>query len=160
VRFLEHGLPLLDLAEWIAEFPEPARVVATMERGRGANSVEDSMFVLLECAGGLTITIDVNSNYVGDDDRWWFEVLGTRGGARLAPLRIVKELNGEPVDVSPRGAAQRESAFIQSYRAELAHFISVLRKETPYEPPDDQLLVYREFEAIYRAAEEGKEVRL
>ena len=45
-----------------------------------------------------------------------------RGATRLAPLRVVKEINGKPMDVSPGGAAARESAFIQSYRAELAHF--------------------------------------
>ena len=30
----------------------------------------------------------------------------------------------------------------------------------PYEPPDDQLAVIKLMEAIYKAAEEGKEVRL
>ena len=40
--------------------------------------------------------------------------------------------------VTPTGAAGRESAFIQSYRAELAHFVAVVREESPYEPPTDQ----------------------
>jgi predicted dehydrogenase len=158
--FLEYGLPLLDLAAWVAEAPEPVRVSATMDRGRGANTVEDSLFVLAECANGFTITLDVNWAYVGDGDRWWFEVHGTKGSARLAPLRIVKELNGIPTDVSPTGASQRESAFNQSYRAELAHFVAVLRDEADYEAPDDQVAVYRTMEAIYRAADDGKEVRL
>ena len=158
--FLELGLPLLDLAAWIADFPEPVRASATMERARGATAVEDALFMFAECANDLTITIDVNWNYVGTDERWWFELFGTRGSARLSPLRIVKELNGVPADVSPSGASQRESAFIQSYRAELAHFVAVIRGEAPYEAPDDQVLVYRGLEAVYRAAEEGKEIRL
>jgi predicted dehydrogenase len=157
--FLELGLPLFDLAAWIADFPELLRVAATAERARHANAVEDSLFVLAECANGVTVTIDVDWNYVGEEDRWWFEVLGTRGSARLAPLRIVKELNGIPTDVSPSGAAQRESPFIQSYRAEFAHFVAVVREENAYKPPVDQVLIYRGLEAIYKAAEEGKEVR-
>jgi predicted dehydrogenase len=158
--FLELGLPLLDLAAWVADFPQPVRISATMERARGANAVEDALFVFAECTNGFTVTIDVNWSYVGEGDRWWFEVLGTRGSARLSPLRIVKELNGVPTDVSPSGASQRESVFLQSYRAELAHFLAVLREDAAYDPPDDQVLVYRGLELIYRAAEDGKEFRL
>jgi predicted dehydrogenase len=62
--------------------------------------------------------------------------------------------------VSPTGAAARENAFIQSYRAELAHFVAVLKGEAPYEAPTDQVMTHRILEAIYKAADEGKEVRL
>jgi predicted dehydrogenase len=158
--FLEHGLPLLDLAAWLADFPDAVRCSATMSRARGANTVEDALFVFAELASGVNVTIDVSWSYIGGDDRWWFEVQGTKGSARLAPLRIVKEINGNPTDVSPTGASQRESPFIQSYRAELAHFVAVLRDEAAYEPPDDQAKVYWALEGIYQAAEDGKEIRL
>jgi predicted dehydrogenase len=158
--FFEYGLPLLDLALWLADFPEPVRVSAQMERGRGTSAVEDSMFVYIECAQAMSLAFDVTWSYIGDEDRWWFEVLASRGNARLAPLRVVKEINGKPMDVSPGGAAARESAFVQSYRAELAHFIAVLRQETPYEAPTEQVTVHRLAEAIYRSADEGKEIRL
>jgi predicted dehydrogenase len=158
--FFEYGLPLLDLALWLADFPEPLRVSAQMERARGASAVEDSMFVYLECAQGMSLAFDVTWSYIGDEDRWWFEVLASRGNARLAPLRVVKEINGKAMDVSPGGAAARESAFIQSYRAELAHFVAILREEAPYEPPTEQITVHRVAEAIYKSADEGKEIRL
>ncbi len=157
--FLEHGFPLLDLALWVADFPAPERVVSHMERGRGTNAVEDTMVVQLRC-GGIVFVFDVSWNYIGEEDRWWFEVVGTRGSARLAPLRVVKELNGRPMNVTPTGAAARESPFIQSYRAELAHFLAVIRGDAGYEPPSDQLIVHRVAEAIYKSAEDGKEVRL
>ncbi len=158
--FLEHGLPLLDLAAWLADFPDAVRCAATMSRPRGANAVEDSLFVFAELASGVSVTIDVSWNYIGGEDRWWFEVQGTKGTARLAPLRITKDINGKPTDVSPTGASQRESPFIQSYRAELAHFVAVLRDEAAYDPPDDQSKVYWALEGIYHAAEDGKEIRL
>jgi predicted dehydrogenase len=157
--FLEHGLPFLDLAAWLGDFPDLVRLSATMWRPAGAGSVEDSMTVFIEATNGFNLTIDVSWAYVGEAERWWFEVLGTRGSARLSPLRIVKSLNGVPADVSPTGAATRESPFLQSYRAELAHFVAVLRHEAEYEAPDDQLLVYRVLELIYQAAEDGKEIR-
>jgi predicted dehydrogenase len=157
--FLDHGVPLLDLALWLADYPDPVRVTAHMDRGRGATAVEEAMLVHLECDAGLSVLIDVSDAYVGQEERLWFETLAARGSARLAPLRVVKELNGRPTDVSPRGASGRESAFIQSYRAEIAHFLAVVAGETSYEPPADQVTLHRVIEAIYKSAEEGKEIR-
>jgi predicted dehydrogenase len=157
--FLDYGVPLLDLALWLADYPEPVRVTAHMDRARGASAVEEAMVVQLECAGGASFLFDVSSAYVGEEERWWFEVLATRGSARLAPLRVVKELNGRPTDVSPSGAAGRESAFTQSYRAELAHFVAMVRGESKYEAPSDQVVLHKIVESIYKAAEDGKEIR-
>jgi predicted dehydrogenase len=131
-----------------------------MDRGKGASAVEDTMLVHLECEGGRNFSFDVSWAYVGEEERWWFEVLASRGSARLAPLRVVKELNGKATNVSPTGAAARESAFIRSYRAELAHFVAVINGDVKYEPPEDQVMVHKVIEAIYKSAEEGKEIRL
>jgi predicted dehydrogenase len=158
--FFDYGVPLLDLALWLSDFPDAERVVAHMDRGVGKNAVEDAMLVQLTCAGGVSFNFDVMSNYVGEEERWWFESISTRGSARLAPLRVVKELHGRPTDVSPRGAAARESAFIQSYRAELAHFLAVLGGDAEYEPPTDQVTLHRVVEAIYKSADEEKEIKL
>ena len=158
--FLEQGFNLLDLSLWLSNFADPVRVSAHMTRGRGANAVEETMLVGLELDGDVSVGLDVSWSYVGEEERTWFEVLCSRGSARLAPLRVVKELNGRAVDVSPGGAAARDSAFLQSYRAELAHFVAVLRGETPYEAPTDQVIVTRVLEAIYKAADEHKEIRL
>jgi len=157
--FMDHGVPLLDLALWLADYPDPVRVTTHMDRGRGSSAVEESMIVQLECTGGQSFLFDVSSVYVGEEERWWFEVLAARGSARLAPLRVVKELNGRATNVSPSGAAGRESAFNQSYRAELAHFVAVVRAETEYEAPTDQVVLHRIIEAIYKSAEDGKEIR-
>ena len=157
--FFDQGLPMVDLALWLADFPAPVRVWAHMDRPRGTN-VEESALVTLECESGVSFTFDISWAYVGYEERWWFETLSSRGSSRLAPLRVVKELNGKPTDVSPGGAAARESSFSQSYRAELAHFLSVVREETPYEAPSDQLILHKVIEAAYRSADEGKEVKL
>ena len=88
------------------------------------------------------------------------ECLAEHGSARLAPLRVMKELNGRPVHVSHAGGAARESAFTQSYRAQAAHFAAVLGGEATYEPPADQVVVHQVLEAAYKSADEGREVRL
>ena len=158
--FIDLGLPLLDLALWLGEYPDPVRVSAHMERARGAAAVDEAMLAFIECASGMTITVDVSWSYIGLESRWWFDALATRGSAGLSPLHVVKELNGTATDVTPRGAATRDSAFVQSYRAELAHFAAMLRGETPYEAPTDQLVLHRLAEAVYKSADEQKEVRL
>lgn len=155
----EHGFPLLDLALWTAEFPAPQRIWASMQRARGSNAVEERALVAVECEHGLVITLDLSWAHVGEDERWWFETHGQRGSAQLAPFRVVKELNGKPVNVTPTGASTRESAFAQSYRAELTHFVAVVRGEVPWEAPTDQVIVHRILEAAYKSAEDGKEVR-
>ena len=155
--FLEYGYPLLDLALWLTDFPDAVRVSAQMAK-TGSGSVEDMMVVHLECKDNIAFIIDVSWAYVGQEERWWFEVISSRGSARLSPLRVVKELNGRPTNVSPTGAAARESVFLQSYRAELAHFIALLNGEAAYEPPVDQLKVMRIMEAVYQSAEEGREI--
>ena len=158
--FFDYGLPLLDLALWLSDFPTPERVVAHIERGAGKNAVEEAMLVQLTCASGVAFNFDVSGAYVGAEERWWFETLSARGSTRLAPLRVVKELHGRPTDVSPRGAAARESAFIQSYRAELAHFVAIIAGESEYEAPSDQIVLHRIVEAIYKSADEGREIKL
>jgi len=157
--FFDQGLPMVDLAMWLADYPAPVRVWAHMDRPRGS-AVEESALVTLECDTGVAFTFDISWAYVGYEERWWFETLSSRGSARLAPLRVIKELNAKPTDVSPGGAAARENSFNQSYRAELAHFLSVVSEETPYEAPTDQIILHRVIEAAYRSADEGKEVKL
>jgi predicted dehydrogenase len=159
---MQLGFPLLDLAMWINDFPAPQRVWASIQKagGRSANAVEEQGILSVECANGLSITVDVMSAYVGTQERWWCETLSSRGSASLGPLRVTKMLGGEAVNVTPTGATARESAFVQSYRAELAHFVAMLRGEVEYEPPTDQVIVHRIIEAAYKSAEEGKEVRL
>lgn len=154
------GLSMVDLALWLSDYPSPRRVWAHVDRPPGGSSVEDAAVLMLECANGAACAFDLSWSYVGDADRWWFEAICSRGSARLAPLRVVKELNGKPVDVSPTGASARESPFIQSYRAELAHFVAVLRGESAYEAPTDQVVLHRTLEAAYRSADEKCEVRL
>ena len=68
--FLDHAMPLLDLALWLSDYPDPVRVTAHMDRGKGANSIEDAMAVHLECAGGASFLFDVSTSYVGEEERW------------------------------------------------------------------------------------------
>jgi len=80
--FFDQGLPMVDLAMWLADYPAPVRVWAHMDRPRGT-AVEESALVTLECESGVAFTFDISWAYVGYEERWWFETLSSRGSARL-----------------------------------------------------------------------------
>jgi len=154
---LDLGLPLLDLSLWLAEGATPAAVTAALHTAEGA-SVEDAGCALLTCDGDYTVFVDVAWRYVGKQERVWVELLGSRGSARAVPLSIFKELHGAPVDVTPTGVAARENLIAASYRAEWATFLAVARDEVPPQPLEDQLVLHRVMDAIYRSAREGRTV--
>ena len=86
-------------------------------------------------------------------------MLATRGSARLAPLRVVKELNGRAdgrVAQRRRGTRERVHSVVSRRAGALPRR---RRGETSYDPPTDQVVLHRIVEAIYKAAEEGKEIR-
>ena len=108
---------------------------------------------------GIALLFDVSSAYVGEEERWWFEVLGTRGSARLAPLRVVKELNGRADRrLTQRGGEPGERVHsVVSRRARALR--RVVAGETAFDAPSDQVDLHKIVEAIYKAADEGKEFR-
>ena len=157
---LDLGLPLLDLALWLAECPATKRVSAVFSSRNGADRVEDFAGVHLQCTDGPSIFIDVAWRHVGPQEKFGFELVGDQGSASVAPLAVYKEMHGAPVDVTPRLADDPQDPFSRSYRAEWEHFLSMVRGETPAPDLAEQLLLHRTLEAIQRSAREGREVTL
>ncbi len=156
---LDLGLPLIDLGLWLAGWPIPKRITAHLVGG-GRETVEEMGMALIVCENGLTIGVAVSWRHLGRGERFWFEMVGKKGTADIAPLRVYKEVHGVPTDVTPTGASGRETPFIQSYRAEWTYFLAVIRGDVNAPPPKDQLLVQRVIEAVYRSADEGRDILL
>jgi len=157
---MDLGLPMLDLALWIAGTPLVRRVSAYLNRGPDPKQVDEVGAAHLFCEGELSVFCDVSWRHVGEGERTWLDVQGARGSASISPLRVFKELHGTPVDVTPTGAAGRENPFSASYRSEWAYFLAAIRGEVEIEPPEDQLQLHRVLEAIYRSADEQADVKL
>lgn len=157
--FLDLGLQLLDLGLWLAGWPAPKRVSAHMMHP-SKDSVEDMATALVVCDNGLSVSMDVSWRHLGDAERFWFDLAGTRGSASIQPLRLFKDVHGTVTDVTPTGASGRETPFAQSYRAEWTYFLAVARGDLNAPPPRDQLALHRVLEAVYRSADEGRDVLL
>lgn len=158
--FLDLGVPLLDLGLWLAGWPTPKRVSAHLLRHGGPEQVEEMGSVIVTCEGGMFFTIDVSWRHLVEGERFWFDLVCTKGSAGIQPLRILKDTPATPMDVTPTGAAGRETLFAQSYRAEWMYFLAVIRGEINAPPPKDQLQLQHVVDAVYRSADEGRDVAL
>jgi predicted dehydrogenase len=97
---------------------------------------------------------------MGDGERFWFDIAGTKGSAAINPLRVFKDQHGNVVDLTPTGATGRETQFTQSYRAEWTYFLAVIKGDVNAPPPRDQLALQRVVDAVYRSADDGRDVLL
>ncbi|MBI3981462.1 MAG: Gfo/Idh/MocA family oxidoreductase [Gemmatimonadetes bacterium] len=154
---LDLGLSVIDLALWLAGCPTPRRVSAVLHRA-GDAELEDAGAAMIVCEGGISIFVDVARDFVGDAERLWLDLLGKTGSASINPLRLYQEARGTPSNVTPAGASGREDAFTASYRAEWAHFLAIARGQLEAPDLSDQLLLHRALEAVYRSADQGRDV--
>lgn len=157
---LDLGLSLLDLGLWLANNPEPARVSVCLDRPGRERAVEQSGTAFVVCRNGCSIYLDVTWHYVGEGERFAVALRGSRGSARVNPIRVFKEIHGVATDVAPTASGSRENPFTASYRAEWAHFLSAIRGESRLPPLSEFATLHRVMEAIYRSAEEGRDVLL
>ena len=140
-------------------WPAVKRVSAHL-LSHGTEGIEDMGSALIVGENGMSLSIDVTWRHMGEGERFWFDLVGQKGSAGIAPLRVFKELHGTPADVTPTGASGRETMFTQSYRAEWTYFLAVIKGDVNAPPPKDQLTLHRVLEAVYRSSDEGHDVLL
>lgn len=157
---LDLGLSILDLGFWLAGNPTPVRVSATLDRAGREKATEYAGSAFVVCENGACIFVDVTWHHLGEGERFGVGLRGSKGTASINPLKVWKELHGAPVDVAPTGSGTRENVFTASYRAEWAHFLAAIRGEAKAPPLDEHLALHRVVDAIYRSADDGREVQL
>jgi len=122
--------------------------------------VEQSGSAFVVCENGVSIFADVTWHHLGEGERFGVGVRGSRGTGAINPLTVWKELHGVPMDVSPSGSGSRENAFTASYRAEWAHFEAAIAGEAKVPSLEEHLTLHRVVDAIYRSAQDGRDVVL
>ncbi len=156
---LDLGLPLLDLALWLAQCPATKRVSAVFGGRARRGTVEDLGSAFLQCTEGHSIFVDVSWRHMGPHEKFSLEVVGESGSAAIAPLVVFKEMHGTPVNVTPSGEESGDP-FSNSYRSEWDDFLAAARGDQPAPALTDQLTLHRTLEAVYRSARQGSEVIL
>jgi predicted dehydrogenase len=182
---IDLGVHVLDMVLWQMDNPEIATVTASTyskigPQGEGQwqgnrfkvettsnYEVEDLAVAFLRTTSGASIFLEASwAAHTGDTDEFGVYLLGDRGGAELHvkdyatvnTLRFFSNIDGVPVDTTARlpmkapgaGHAQVVSAFLDS-------IISGI----PMSPSGEEGLERtRILDAIYRSAEEGREISL
>jgi len=155
---LDLGLSVLDLGLWLGGTPAPVRVSACLDSVGRERAVEQSGSAFVVCESGMSLFVDVTWHHLGEGERFGVGLRGSKGTAAINPLTVWKEMNGMPMDVSPTSSGSRENAFTASYRAEWAHFEAAIAGEAKLAPLQDHLVLHRILDAIYKSAEEGRDV--
>ena len=157
---LDLGLSILDLGLWLGGTPAPVRVSAALDAAGKERAVEQSGSAFVVCENGMSLFVDVTWHHLGEGERFGVGVRGSKGVAAINPLTVYKELHGVPMDVSPTGSVSRENAFMASYRAEWAHFEAAIGGEAKVAPLQEHLVLHRIIDAVYKSADDGRDVTL
>jgi predicted dehydrogenase len=156
---MDLGVQALDLCLWMLGFPAAQSVFCHTHPGEGME-VEDTAALALRLTDGCAISLTLSWSLVAERDRHYMRLLGTRGSGAIQPLAVYKEVEAGMLDVTPNITVGRENPYTASYRAELEHFIRVLRGEDSVPLPSDQIEVLRLIALSYQSADEQREIRL
>jgi len=157
---LDLGLSILDLGLWLGGNRNPIRVSACLDTTGSGRAVEQSGSAFVVCEGGMSLFVDVTWHHLGEGERFGVGLRGSKGSAAINPLTVWKELHGLPADVSPTSSGSRENAFTASYRAEWAHFQAAIAGDAKAPALAEHLVLHRILDAIYRSADDGRDVQL
>ncbi len=157
---MDLGVPILDLAFWLAGYPQITRVTAVF-RSEEAD-VEEAATVFAVSESGIAFSVEVSWNLFADSDRHHCRVMGTEGSGSLPPLDIHKQLGGRPMDVTPRQPKARggENRFQNAYRRLLDQFVRAVLGKSDVPAPVEQVHLMEVIAAAYRSADEGREIQL
>lgn len=155
---LDLGMPVMDLAIWVAGLKKPTRVTCATFGKKGKTGVEDSACATVYFAGGSCLVVEVTWNLLEPKDHSYLEIHGTRGGGSLHPLKIHKAVRGHLVDVTPKLDVQK-NYYRESYKAEINHFVEcVEKKKKPLTTGEEAAGVLRILDAMYESDASGEEV--
>ena len=156
---LDLGFQMLDLALWTLGSPGVESVTASVHRTK-KGEVEDSATAFLRLANGATLSLELTWGLLMEKDFAYLNLFGSGGAALLNPLRFHKGMHGTLVNVTPTLDSARNQ-FKYSQEAQVTHFVDALRKGSrPMGDAEEILPVMELMDAVYRSAEQGKEVRL
>jgi len=158
--FQDLGIHMVDLALWLLGKPPVVSVSASAYRLAPKGEVEDSAAAFIKVKGGATITVEVSWTLLYDKDFTYVNFFGTQGAALLNPLRILKELHGNLVNVTPM-VKPPAAGYRASYEAEMTHFVECITSDAePVFGPGDGVQLTKVMDAIYTSAKKGREVRV
>jgi len=170
---IDIGVHALDLILWFMGFPNPVTVLGTTHQHitdvrkalggwgtpdlKGVLDVEDFAAGLVRFDNGATLLLEATWYANTPTTGMVFELVGTKGGAKLNPLTIVTEESGVVVEITPEVPKDSE----RSYQREVKHFVECVRKgKKPLITAEEGVIVTTILESVYRSAAKGSAVEV
>jgi len=137
--------------------PAPDDYNASLGGGAG-NGMGCPAFFRLTTGGALTL--ELTWGLLMEKDFAYLNLFGSGGAALLNPFRLHKGMHGSLVNVTPTLETSRNQ-YKQGIEAQISHFADVLRRGTkPMGSAEEILPAMELLDAVYRSADQGKEVKL
>ena len=179
---LSGGVPLLDIGAhvialtwWLMGRPKPVSASAftfqkigetwlRLDRGWQPADVrerreQEIVYDVEDFAGGFVrfengaVLLFEVSWQINAKDQWGSLVCGTKAGASLPPLELYTEISGEQATVNLR--VDEGNAYLE----EMREFVTCVREgKRPLTDAQDGVTIMKILTALYRSAEQGKEV--
>jgi predicted dehydrogenase len=166
---IDIGVHVLDLTLWLMGHPKPIAASGLCYTKFGTRpglvglfgkwdhtnyTVEDFAVGLVRFDNGASLVIEASFAANIEKDVFNTALLGTEGGCEWNPIKIFKEEHQTLLDVTPVFLPK-----INTYEAEIFNFADSILNDTPTPVPGEEgLMVTKIIDAIYKSAEEGKEV--
>lgn len=174
---LDIGVHVIDLTWWLMGKPKPVSAAGFTFHKIGAKGLrldrgwqpadvrekheQEVIYDVEDYAGGFirfengAVLIFEVSWQINAKEQWGVTISGTKGGASLPPLELYTEILGEQANVSLR--VDEGNGYLEEMR-EFLNCVAEGRK--PVTDAWDGVTVMKMLTALYRSAEQGKEVAI
>ncbi|MBW3622208.1 MAG: Gfo/Idh/MocA family oxidoreductase [Armatimonadetes bacterium] len=168
---IDIGVHILDTTLYLMGHPKPVAVSGQTYTKFGTRkdvlglmgqwntetfTVEDFAVGLIRFDNGATLEIESSFAANIEHDVMDVKLLGDQGGCSLHPLKIYTEKHRTLYDITPVFLPRASS-----HEQNIKKFVEAIRNGTEVPVPGEQgLMVTEILDALYRSAEEGREVRL
>jgi len=148
------------LATSLADSGAPLGVLTPREYDHREFDVEDMAAGFIRLENEATVAFKTSWAANVPQNMGHTAILGTEGGLHWDPLTLVTNMGRHQVNVEPQVPADRSVDFAGHW-GEAEHFVQVIRGEAELIVRKEEVLnVMRTLDALYRSAEEGREMEV
>lgn len=161
---IDLGVHVLDLTLWLMGNPKPVYVMGSSyakfgpdmaKQAGGTYDVEDLATGMVKLENGATIFVEASWHSHVEREKIYSQLVGTKGGAELEPLRIYTDVNGNCADL------QLQHPHQNGHEMEIVHFVECIREgKTPIATGEHGLHIQQILDAIYESTVTGKGVEI
>lgn len=159
---IDIGVHVLDLTLWLMGNPKPVSVMGSTyakfgpERFAGTDmtyDVEDLAAGFIKLENGATVMLEASWESHIEKEEFYMQLIGTGGGANLEPLKIFKDIQGAPSDITPQFDP------VAGHDVEIQHFVDCIQGKCEcISTGEHGLHIMKILDAIYESAKTGKSV--